>query len=65
MDFGLAAIATSQANIETAQDLGVGMVRRALDQTEMIGAQIVQMMQEMTQMTAQMTGEGMNINLSV
>jgi|GEM_PF-1679716 len=65
MDFGIAALATAQANMETGQELGVGMIRRALDQTEMLGAQIAQMMQEMTAMTAQMTGEGMNINLLV
>ncbi|MCL2223374.1 MAG: putative motility protein [Defluviitaleaceae bacterium] len=62
MDFGMVAIATSQSNMEVNQEMGIGMIRRALDHTEQMGAQIVQMMQEMT---VQMTGEGGNVNLSV
>jgi hypothetical protein len=59
MDFGIASVATSLANMETAQEISMGTMRRAIEQTEMIGEQLVQMMQAM----AQITGEGLNVNL--
>ncbi|MCL2199197.1 MAG: YjfB family protein [Defluviitaleaceae bacterium] len=61
MDFGIPAIATSMANMETSQELNIGMMRRAIDQTAMVGEQLMQMMESMT---AQMTGAGNNINIT-
>ncbi|MCL1862041.1 MAG: YjfB family protein [Defluviitaleaceae bacterium] len=61
MDLGIPAMATSMANMETSQELNIGMMRRAIDQTAMVGEQLIQMMESMT---AQMTGAGMNINIT-
>ena len=45
MDF--AAVATAQTNMQTAQTMQIGSVRRAIDQTEMVGEALVNMMQSM------------------
>ncbi|MCL2839536.1 MAG: hypothetical protein FWE05_02095 [Defluviitaleaceae bacterium] len=47
MDFGLPAVATTMANMETAQTMSIGSVRRGLDQIEQVGAALMDMMQNM------------------
>ena len=61
MDLGIPAIATSMANMETSQEMAIGTVRRAIGHTEMVGEAIAMMMESM----AQITGEGMNVNVTV
>jgi hypothetical protein len=44
MDFGIPAIATQMANMDTAQTMTVGSMRRGLRQMEQLSAALVQMM---------------------
>ena len=63
MDFGLPAIATYMANRETVQTMGIGAVRRGIDQVEQVGEALVQMMQNM-QVMPQGSESGSRINLT-
>jgi len=64
MDFGLPAIATFMANKETAQTMSIGSVRRGIDQVEMVGEALVQMMQSM-QVTPPGSESGSRFNITV
>jgi translation initiation factor 2 alpha subunit (eIF-2alpha) len=44
MDMDIAAIATGIANMKTQQSVGISMMKKALEQTEQTGEQLVEMM---------------------
>jgi len=63
MDLGLARLSMSMAQLDTAQSLGVGMIRRGIDQVEQTGEQLVQMMQAMQVAQVPQGSAGGTINI--
>lgn len=57
----IAEASMNLASADTLRSFGFGMMRKSMDQMEQLGAQMAQMMQQMSAVT----GEGINIDIRV
>ena len=60
-EMDIAQASMNLASSETIRGFGFGMMRKSMDQMEQVGELFAQMMQEM----AQVTGQGVNIDIRV